>query len=257
VNRKIVRSSSKHHLLPAAVKTASGKLSVQLSKTGNKTTALFGSGSGSGYVTFGSNRKSMRGAFAFANPVSVDIDPKLEKIRASSRDLFMNSPIATGILKRARTNIINSGLILQARIDREFLGLSDKEADAKEEQIEREFNIWSRSKNCDAFRRLDFYAMQGLALISKLMSGDVFAALPYIPRAGWPYQLCIKLIEADFVSNPNSTMDTETLISGVETDITGQVVAYHISNRHPNDIYPNIGIRRKKRAAEYLTFVRG
>jgi lambda family phage portal protein len=197
---------------------------------------------GSGYVVFGSGKKSMRGAFAFANPPEVDIDTKLEKMRASARDLFMNSPVATAILERFKTHVISSGLTLQCRVDRKFLGLSDEEADAWEENVEREFRLWSRSKNCDAYRRLNFNQMQALAFLSRLLSGDVFALLPYKKRAGWPYELCIKLIEADYVSNPNDAMDTETIVSGVETSIDGEVVAYHITNRHPNDL---LGYARK------------
>ena len=58
--------------------------------------------------------------------------------------------------------------------------------------------------------------------------------MPMKPRKGQPYDLRVRLIEADRLSSPGGydTID-DHIIGGVETDSTGEVVAYHFSKYHP------------------------
>lgn len=191
-----------------------------------------------GYISFGSSRKSMRGAYASTNSADNDILPKLQSIRASSRDLYMNAPVATGALRRARTNIVGYGLTLQPRIDREKLGLSDDAADAWENRVDREFDLWADSKFCDITRTQDFYGLQGLALLSSLMSGDCFVLTPYVKKYDFPYELCIKIIESDLVSNPFNLLENDRVCGGIEVDENGAPIAYHIQKTHPGATYP-------------------
>jgi lambda family phage portal protein len=195
--------------------------------------------SSNGYITYGSNKNSMRGAFASPNSADVDIIPKLEDMRATSRDMYMNAPIATAVLKRARTSIVGYGLSLQPRIDRKLLGLTDEQAVEWEQSMKREFNLIAQSKEIDAARTLNFYDLQWLALFSTMLNGDCFIMMPSIPRKNVPYNLRIKIIEADCVSNPNAAMDTDKIAGGVEVDSDGAPVAYHIRRTHPGSYMPS------------------
>ena len=58
--------------------------------------------------------------------------------------------------------------------------------------------------------------------------------MPMKPRKNQPYDLRVRLIEADRLSSPGGydTID-DHIIGGVETDSTGEVVAYHFSKHHP------------------------
>ena len=95
----------------------------------------------------------------------------------------------------------------------------------------------------------NFDSLQQLALVSWLMSGDVFAVLKRYPvTRNSPYSLRIHLVEADRVSTPD-TMGGLTgwpgitdgrndqtgnqIFDGVEVDGNGMVVAYHIRNTYP------------------------
>ena len=189
-----------------------------------------------GYVASGSARRSMRGWSPAARSADADTIPKLEEIRASARDLYMNSPIATGALERFQTNVVGYGLSFQSRIDRKFLRLSDEQAEEWERTTEREFRLWAESTDCDAARTNDFYSIQALSYLSKIMSGDVFVLLPSIPRPGNVYDLRIRLLEADMVSNPNNHMDNEKIAGGIEVDDNGAPVTYHVSKRHPGGL---------------------
>lgn len=190
-----------------------------------------------GYANHGASaqKRSMLGWFtALSSPVD-DIERNVESLRERSRDLYMGAPLASGAFKTMVTNIVGPGLKLNSQIDYEFLGMTLEESDALETVIEREFNYWADSENCDANRMCNFGELQGLAFLSMLMSGDCFGLLPMKKRAGAIYETTVKLIEADRVCNPQfNDFTNELLINGVEIDASGEVVAYHIADKHPN-----------------------
>lgn len=181
----------------------------------------------SGYITSKSHKRSMRSWFTSVKTADEDIIPNVEQARADSRDLYMNAPIAGAIIKRIATNAVGTGLYLQSRIDREVLGLTDEVAAEKENQIEREFNLWASSKLCDVTAMQNFYELQNMVVLNTLLSGDVFTVMPIVPRKGFPYDLRIKLIEADYCSNPQGVPDTVQIAAGIELDDDDAPVKYH------------------------------
>ncbi|GAQ24228.1 phage portal protein [Tepidanaerobacter syntrophicus] len=189
----------------------------------------------SGYGHHGASRtkKSLVGWISKGGSPKEDIDKNLPILRERSRDLYMGAPLATGALKTMRTNVVGAGLQLKAQIDADFLGMSDEEAEAWEELVEREFSLWASSVSCDAQRMNNFYELQQLAFLSQLMSGDCFALLPVIPRPGMPYDLRIQLIEADRVCDPQPKPPDKDISGGVEIGKNGEVVAYYIAQKHP------------------------
>ncbi len=186
-----------------------------------------------GYSNSGASRrkKSMLGWLFKGGSTKEDIDENLDTLRQRSRDLYMNTPLATGALKNIRTNVVGGGLVLNARIDHEFLGLTEEEADVWETTVEREFALWSESILCDALQMHDFYELQQLSFLSFLMSGEVFVLLPYRHHGHHLYSLRVQLIEADRTSSPPG--NNPNIINGVELGKYGEVVAYHISKHHP------------------------
>lgn len=187
-----------------------------------------------GYTVGGTSaRRSMRGWYPKSKSADEDTLPLLEKARASSRDLYMNTPIAAAALRRINTNVLGSGLTLQSRIDRDLLGLSEDEADAWEKRTEREWAMWAGGKDCDITRSQSFAGLQVLAHLSTMMNGDCFVLLPFvdIERPTTPYKLKIQLVEADYVCNPNNRMDNNNLKSGIEMDEFGAPVKYHIRTK--------------------------
>lgn len=190
-----------------------------------------------GYSEHGANetKKSMRGyMISQGTSPDDDISDNIETLRGRSRDLFMGgSNLATGAIKTIRTNVVGAGLKMNAQIDSHFLGLSDEEASRWEENTEREWLIWANSKLCDASRICNFFQLQGLVLMSALLSGDVFALLPLKKDPDMPYDLRIQLIEADRVCNPKVFDQNLDLIQGVEVGEYGEAVAFWISKYYP------------------------
>lgn len=189
-----------------------------------------------GYIGADTSRRSMRSANTTIGSPDTDDLPSLEKLRAISRDMYRNAPIVTGAMDTMRFNILGSGLTVQSDIDYEFLGISVDEASAWEANAERIFRFWAESENADAERTSNFYELQTIALLGTFISGDVFAALPYLKRNGTIFSLCVQLIEADRCSNPNNKADTQKIAGGIETDGLGAPINYHFSTKHPGGI---------------------
>lgn len=189
----------------------------------------------SGYSHHGASgtKKTMIGWSHSSGSADDDITANLDVLRSRSRDLYMGNPIAAGALKTDKTNVVGSGLKLNPRIDAKFLGLTAEQADEWEENTSREFALWADSKDCDAARMLNFPQLQQLVFLSALMSGDVFAALPVIPRKNNVYDLRIQLIEADRVCNPHDVPTDDKTLAGVEVGDYGEPIAYHIAKYHP------------------------
>lgn len=178
-------------------------------------------------------RNDMKGFSVTDTDPDGDIGDNLTTLRARSRELFMNSPLATGALKTIRTNVVGSGLKLNAAIDYEFLGLTNEQANEWEKNTEREFRLWSDSVNCDASRQKNFGQLQQLALLSALMNGDSFALMPHKKRAGSPYSITVQLVEGDRVRDPQVS-NGKNIYNGVELDETGEAVAFYIHSQHEN-----------------------
>ena len=186
-----------------------------------------------GYSGGGASRqkKSMRGWLFKGGSVKEDIEDNRETLVQRSRDLMMNTPIATGALKTIRTNVVGYGLVLNSQIDNEYLGLSEEEKDVWETTVEREFSLWADSLMADAMQMHNFYELQQLAFLSFLASGETFVLLPYHSHNEHWYELRVQLLEADRVSSPTGA--AKNVFSGVELGRFGEVTAYHICNVHP------------------------
>lgn len=164
---------------------------------------------------------------------NADTVRNLTTLRARSRDLARNSPIACGAIEVQVSHVVGTGLSMQSRINADFLGLSEEQANTWQANTEREFNLWAESFFCDATRQQNFYGLQGLVFRSYLESGDVFPYLADIPRDGWPFRLAVQVIEADRVSNPDGKVDSETIVAGIERDEYGAPIRAHIADKHP------------------------
>lgn len=201
-------------------------------------------GTQQGYITPDSNKKTMKGVIATPNSPDRDTASKLSGSRALSRDMYMNTPIATAMVRRVRTNVVGSGLRPKPVIDAEFLGLSKEEARKWETHTHREFKMWADTHKCDATGRMNFWDLQAQAFLTVLLSGDCFLMLPWQKEKelkGWPYELKVRLIEADLVRNPPEThfqfKDLDQLeastVSGIEINKKGRVKSAWFADHYP------------------------
>lgn len=197
-------------------------------------------------------KKSLKGWNSLSRSPTEDINNNLDTLRQRSRSLYMSATLARSAINTNRTNIVGSGLKLKSKVDHNFLGLDRDRAIEWERNVEREFSMWADSVWCDNLRLNNFYELQGLALISWLMNGDVFSVIKYSDSKHWmPYTLRLHLIEGDRICTPgvsyaasfaivqrNTTGQNpdndNPIYNGVEVNKnTGAVVAYWVVNKHP------------------------
>lgn len=196
-----------------------------------------------GYGNHGANRTktSMLGWASNGGSAEDDIDLNGSELRQRARDLYAGGGIGRSAVATLTTFVVGPGMTPKPQIDGEALGMSPEACQEWNRLAKREFMLWADDVFCDAQRQLNFWAMQELALRSMLMSGDVFAIFGEKENPQTPYLLTLKMIEADRVSTPQSSGESEAkkldsggrIVDGVEVDKEGCVVRYHISNYHP------------------------
>src|ERR1700729_3534916 len=160
-----------------------------------------------GFVGGRFEKTSMLSYFVAANSADVDSIYDLITLRARSRDLVRNTPVATGAVSTMLTNVVGSGLSLMPQPDKELLKMSDDEAMEWTENVEREFECWASSPMCDVTLTQNFYGLQALFFRSILESGDCFALLPMADNPDptlSSYALQIQIIEADRIQTPGA-----------------------------------------------------
>jgi lambda family phage portal protein len=184
----------------------------------------------SGYQAAKRELASLRRFVVRPRTADEDALPGLPEMRARSREMLMNAPLASGAVKTVVTNVVGTGLRVSAQADRgTLLALevaTEDDIQAMEHAFEREFRLFCRSEHCDAAQRLSFAEMQELAFRTVLASGDCFAAMVAAPGR---FGFAVQLFEADRVSNPSRKPNSETLADGVEYDAAGKPVAIHVA----------------------------
>lgn len=205
----------------------------------------------SGYSEAGASqtRRALKGFNAHSGSPNQDINWNNFTLRQRGRMLYMGSPLATSAVNTNRTKVVGVGLTLKAAVDREILGLSPEAAKDWQKHTEAEFRLWaSRKDACDSIGMNNFNELQQLALVSWLMSGDVFPLLKRRPVDRIrPYSLRVHLVEADRVRTPmeyggvtypnitngKNPQTGNRIFDGVEVDAGGMVIAYYIHSTYP------------------------
>ena len=201
------------------------------------------SASASGYRYHGASQtlNSLIGWVTGGGSAEEDVDLQGSTLRIRARDLYTGGGLGRGAPATLVTNVVGWGIRPKPKIDAAGLGMSDEAAEAWQATALREFNLWAKTQMCDASRQHTFWEMQELAFRSMLVSGDVFALFGMKDNKRTPYQLVIRLIEADRVCTPDSNGTSEAensdnggrVIDGVQIDKNGEVAGFHIANYHP------------------------
>lgn len=195
-------------------------------------------------------KRALKSFLASSGSAQEDIDQNNDTMRQRARMLYMAAPVATSAIRTNRTNVVGVGLKLKSRINPSILGLTPEVADEWERHTEAEFELWARRKQaCDATGVNNFYSLQQLALISWLLSGDVFVLIKQRdPTLLLPYSLRLQVIEADRISTPlgsgsyysflteGKAANGNRIYDGVEVDDAGAIVAYYIRNTYPHSV---------------------
>jgi len=213
-------------------------------RAGIAASGVFGSfiGQYGGQYTGASQRGNLAGFNPRPGGPRSDELGSLRQLRARSRDMERNNPLAGGALASVVTNVIGAGVIPIPRLDAAILKLDPDKAAELETQIGAEFDLLAESRTIDITGDQDFYGLQDLTFRSTLASGDCFSIPRFIANPASPYELAIQVVEADRCMNPDGRADGTQmpggfeLVGGCELDSYGRKVAFWFSDRHPGEV---------------------
>lgn len=154
--------------------------------------------------------------------------PELATLRARSRDMRRNNPYARRAIDSIVANTVGTGI--KARIRR---------ADGSTHQeLQRAWDSWANSTQCDADGRCTFAGIQRLALTCAVESGDSFVRLRQRPVEAGQVPIQLQVLEADYCDVGPSlgrTTATQRVVQGIEFGDRGQRVAYWFYAEHPSE----------------------
>lgn len=149
-------------------------------------------------------------------------------LRARSTELFETNLYARGLIRRLVTNVINTGLFLEATPEESILGFGEDELAAWAEDVEIRFTLWANEpKLCDFSERQSFGALQAEAYREALVAGDVLAVMQQDQRTKLPR---LRLISGSKIQTPLGVpkRDGVRVVHGVEIDANGRQIAYWV-----------------------------
>jgi lambda family phage portal protein len=151
------------------------------------------------------------------------------------RDLLRNDPTAGAALQRLADLLVGQGLHVSSWPDAEALGIAPEAAHQLARDIQREWRMFANdpARSCDAQRKLSMNGLLRLMGKTFLSAGEATGALTW--RDGPRYSTCVQVVDPDRVSNPYFRIDTMTMRGGVELDIFGAPLAYHVRDAHAGD----------------------
>jgi lambda family phage portal protein len=184
-------------------------------------------------------RKALGRAFSAANtgrlfsdwsasPESPDeiIRTDLSKLRARSRDQFINNPIIRRYVAMVRDNVAGpNGVVMQARI----LNGAGKADYPASEALERYWGQWSSASNCDYFGKHSFKELQWQALNSAAIDGEILAVV-YTGRSYGDHFFQVQHIDPELLDSSynNDLSGGRKIRMGIEYDVSGRVTHYHL-----------------------------
>jgi lambda family phage portal protein len=154
-------------------------------------------------------------------------------LRARSASFFKTNLYARGVVRRLVTNVVCTGLNLEATPEESILGLEEDSLADWSEGVECRFSLWARSPSlCDYKGQKSFGALQAVAKQAALISGDVLVVLQQSPVTGLPL---VRLVDGSRVQSPFGATPNEPKLAaghcirhGVELGADGRHVAYWI-----------------------------
>jgi len=169
------------------------------------------------------------------------------QLRERSAQLFTENLYARGLIRRLVTNIITTGLSLEAMPDERILGIPADSLNDWQDLVESRHNIWSiNPQACDFYGRSTYAEIQKEIYREALIEGDVLIVLHIDPVTGYPK---IQVIKGSHVATPVGNTN-ENVEYGVEIDESGRHVAFHVTQDDGSSVrVPAFGALSGRRVA--------
>lgn len=175
-----------------------------------------------------------------------EVSSGLVRLRNRCRQLVRDSDYARAAIRSIRSNVIGSGIKLQAQV--KMQRGSGRLDGAINDQIETAWAKWGRAKTCHTAGRLSFLEIQRLLIGAMAESGEVFVRLVRQPFGGGMVPFALEILEADLLDENKHGLppNGDEWRMGVRVDSWGRPVEYAFLTRHPGDLQGGAaGIRHR------------
>ena len=164
-----------------------------------------------------------------------EINGSLSRLRNRARQLVRDSDYARQAKRAVVSNVIGTGIRLQAQVQMQRGGRLD---DAVNNAIEMAWKRWGYKEHCDVAGRLCFAEIERMAIGAMCESGEVFIRLIRQPFGGGQVPFALQIIESDQLDETYtgaSTVAGNEWRMGVEVDKWGRPIQYAFLAKHPGD----------------------
>lgn len=166
-----------------------------------------------------------------------DILPEKAMLDSRSRDMLRNDSYVQSGQDIHKDNIVGAMYALNAKPEWKVLGLDETWAEEFQEEVETKFTLYTESPDnwIDASRNGTLTSLVRLAVGVHFMAGEALASVEWLRDGNRPFNTAIQMIDLDRLSNPDGLMDTPRLRGGIERNLYGAPIGYHIRMAHPSD----------------------
>jgi lambda family phage portal protein len=164
-----------------------------------------------------------------------EINGSLSRLRNRARQLVRDSDYARQAKRAVVSNVIGTGIRMQAQVPMQRGGRLDDQINGA---IEMAWKRWGYKEHCDVAGRLCFAEIERMAIGAMCESGEVFIRLIRQPFGGGQVPFALQLIESDQLDETYSGASTvagNEWRMGVEVDKWGRPVQYAFLAKHPGD----------------------
>lgn len=150
---------------------------------------------------------------------------EVTELRRRTRDLIRKNPWAANGMDTFVSNIVGNGLVPRLKIDGP--------------QKARVMELWEEfTETCDADGTQSFYGQQALVAHAFKTGGDCFARFRPRRKEELTVPLQIQVLEAEYVDPSYNELRPGggRVQAGIEFNVLGQRVAYHMYREHPGDM---------------------
>lgn len=158
---------------------------------------------------------------------------------ARGRDIAQNDGYVSGAVSIHRDSIVGAQYRLNSQPNWVALGVDEGYAEELQLACESRFNTISESLDCwlDASRRNTFTGLVRLGVASNVIAGEILGTAEWIRESNRPFNTAIQLVSPDRLSNKDGMPDSRTLRRGIESNLYGAPVNYHIRRAYPTEFY--------------------
>jgi lambda family phage portal protein len=171
-------------------------------------------------------------------------------LRSRSRQVTRDNPYIAGVARTLINNVLGpKGVTVRPRIRRPD-GKAWKEANV---MLKEHWDRWCKWGNCSMDGRGSFANKQRTLLRSWFVDGEAVARRVHISGE---YGMRIQLLDSDQIDhmyNVSRTPNGTQIRLGVETDMYGKIIQFHMFSGHPTDLF-SLGRNTKPVPAEDIVF---